>query len=796
MNRLLCLCGILFGCQSLFAATTPLLSDNFTVTANSTNVSIEIPGTRQTGSRAPLAYTEQDMNQDNYSQVNRSSYEGQLFMAAISTANLVKVSPNSNFNVSPGTNGVFYIEFKVNPVLNVAGGNSTATAWAAIKFGSLAQNKTVNDPDGFGILFRGEASRLFQAFDDGANVTPAGPNDIYTASAADILHSIRIELRRVTAGANLFDGSPVEIKMFVDGGASPLLTYVRNAGFTSNFISLISETEGSGGDNISRHSFDDLRITAAPAPSVTLTLPGGTSIDPNTSFAASAVETGVTSKVEFFVGAGKVGEDTTSGDGFTFNYAGLATGTYNLTTVTTDLFGATATSAPVAIIVSQKPTVAITAPQNGTLFASGTAFQVGATASDPDGTVAKVEFFRNGVKVGEDTNGADGYSLQFPSGPSGTQTLSAIATDNLGAQSTAASITVVASDPPVVALTSPLSGTILDEPSTLSLSATATDPDGSILKVEFLANGVKIAEDALAAGGYTASLPFFTPGAYTLTAVATDSVGLTTVSAPVSFRIRPLPKFDSAPTLSPNPALAGQEVSALASAAGATISWNWGDGSTSSGASVTHTYATPGVYTAVVTATNTDGVSNTQALAVFVGQNLFGTSGAGEGVEGVTGVLIGGAGVSPEEGASVSVSCNYVRRSQTSMRGVLNGIDFPAGITQDQLTNQPGTLRIGSGTTSIPFSFSLGANGRGRATSVKKIEVNLEKKMFSFFVKGQAPLTDLLESLGARREFGTSAGVTVRVPATLQIGTQLFIALTFEIDFTAKGTRGKGGLAK
>lgn len=794
MKRLLLLCALLMGCSSLFAATAPLFSDNFTVNSASNNVSIDIPGTRQAGSRAPLAYTEQDMGQDNYSQVNRTSYEGQLFMAASGTANLVKVSPNSNFNVSPGTGGVFYIEFEVNTNLNVAGGNLTQSAWSAINFGAAAQNKTVNDPDGFGILFRGETDRHFQVFDAGVNVTPAGPNDFYTTSTADILHAVRIELRRVTAGANLFDGTPVEVKCFIDGGASPIFTYVRAAGFTNNFISLIAETEGSGGDGISRHSFDNLRITAAPTQSVTLSLPGGTSINPNTAFAASATETGVTSKVEFFVGGSKVGEDTTSSDGFTFTYAGLATGTYNLTARVTDLFGGVLTSAPVSIVVTQKPTVALAAPVNGATFSVGTAFPVSATASDPDGTVAKVEFFRNGVKVGEDTNGADGYGLQFSSAPSGTYTVSVIATDNLGAQSPAASITVYVSDPPVVALTSPSNGTVVNEPATLSLSATASDPDGSIVKVEFLANGVKIAEDTLASGGYTATLPFFAPGTYTLTAVATDSVGLTSVSAPVAYKIRPLPKFDSIPALTPNPALAGQELNGFASAGNATIAWNWGDGSSSSGGGVTHTYAAPGVYTVVISATNTDGVTNAVALSVFVGQNLFGST--GESADGVTGVLIGGEGVSAEEGAAVSVSCNYVRRSQTSMRGVLSGIEFPAAVTQAQLTNEPGTLRIGSGTAAIPFSFSLGANGRGRATSVKKVEVNLEKKMFSFFVKGQAPLTDLLENLGARREFGTSTPVTVRVPATLQIGSQLFLALTFEIDFTAKGTRGKGGLAK
>lgn len=792
MNRVLGLYGLLslIFCTPLcmFAATTPLFNDTFTVSANSTNVSFEAGPGRQSGSRAPLQYTELDRGQDNYSQLNRPSFEGQLFMAASGSANLVMVSPNSNFNATPGTNGVFYIEFDVNPVLNsVANTNPTASAWAAIKFGSLGQNKTVNDSDGFGILFRGEANRDYQAFDNGTNVL--GGN--YTPITTDTSRAIRIELRRVTAGAALFDGSPVEIKCFVDGAASPIFTFVRATGFTSNFISLIAETEGSGGDGISRHTFDNLRVTSAPAVTVALSLPGGNRIDPNTAFATTVIETGVTQKIEYYVGATKVGQDITPADGFTFNYAGLASGTYSLTAVATDLFGATATSAPVNILVTNRPTVALTAPTDGALYTSGTPFQISATASDSDGTVAKVEFFQDGTKIGEDTNGVDGYTFSFPGVATGSVVLSAVATDNVGATSLTAVATVLVTAPPTVTLLSPGSAMVVDEPASLALDARAIDPDGFIAKVEFYANALKIGEDTNAFGGFTASVASLPPGVYALTAVATDSVGFVVTSAPVSFTVRALPRFDSI-GVTPTTALTGQTISGTAAASGATLAWNWGDGSSSTGSSVSHVYAVPGAYAVTVTATSSAGATSTQTLSVFIGQDLFGDGGAGVGSDGVTGVLVGGDGVGPASGASVTVKADFVHRTRTSMRGVLNFIKFPSGLTQDQLANQSSSLHLGSGDAVIPFSFSLGSKGRGKATAVKKIELNIAKRSFSFHITGQA-LTDLLESLGATRE---SAGATVRVPATLQVGTQFFLVLTFELEFTAKGTKGTGGLAK
>jgi hypothetical protein len=88
---------------------------------------------------------------------------------------------------------------------------------------------------------------------------------------------------------------------------------------------------------------------------------------------------------------------------------------------------------------------------------------------------------------------------------------------------------------PVVTIISPADGTnsvFTNAPALLQISATASDYDGTVTKVEFYASGTKL--------GGTNTSPFtvlwsnVTSGTWQLTAVATDNSGATTVSAPVA----------------------------------------------------------------------------------------------------------------------------------------------------------------------------------------------------------------------------------------------------------------------
>jgi hypothetical protein len=90
-----------------------------------------------------------------------------------------------------------------------------------------------------------------------------------------------------------------------------------------------------------------------------------------------------------------------------------------------------------------RPTVSLTSPAAGTSYPIGTPVGLAADADDSDGSVAKVEFFANGQKVGEAL--ALPYTLSWTPPGAGDYSLTARATDDLGlsGDSTSVAITVL-----------------------------------------------------------------------------------------------------------------------------------------------------------------------------------------------------------------------------------------------------------------------------------------------------------------------------------------------------------------
>lgn len=86
-----------------------------------------------------------------------------------------------------------------------------------------------------------------------------------------------------------------------------------------------------------------------------------------------------------------------------------------------------------------------------------------ASADDPDGSIAKVEFFNGTALLGTDSTAP--YTFNWSNVPAGTYSLSAKATDNLGAEGTSSSITVTVMaapppPPPPSAMTDPISDSV------------------------------------------------------------------------------------------------------------------------------------------------------------------------------------------------------------------------------------------------------------------------------------------------------------------------------------------------
>lgn len=181
------------------------------------------------------------------------------------------------------------------------------------------------------------------------------------------------------------------------------------------------------------------------------------------------------------------------------------------------------------------PTVAITAPADNASMTAPASFTITADAADTDGSIARVEFYQGGTKLGEDT------STPFEQSVSGLLTgsyvFAAIAVDNSNATalSSVVDVTVNASLPPTVAITSPLNNASFDAPATITIEADASDTDGTVTLVEFFNGATKIGEDSGAP--YSVSwTPVFT-GSYSLTAKATDNALTTTTSTAVNVTV-------------------------------------------------------------------------------------------------------------------------------------------------------------------------------------------------------------------------------------------------------------------
>jgi glucose/arabinose dehydrogenase len=192
----------------------------------------------------------------------------------------------------------------------------------------------------------------------------------------------------------------------------------------------------------------------------------------------------------------------------------------------------TANFIDVGPVTNQPPTVSLSAAATGV---RGKPMTLTASAADSDGTIAKVEFFDGGSKLGEDTGSP--YSFSWTPGTSGVHTLTARATDSNAATATSAPVTVTVSEPatdiiaPTVALTAPanfasgLAGTI-------NITANASDNVG-VQSVEFQVDGLPVTgADTTAPYAATFDTNLLASGQHIVRARARDAAGnLSTWSA-------------------------------------------------------------------------------------------------------------------------------------------------------------------------------------------------------------------------------------------------------------------------
>ena len=222
-------------------------------------------------------------------------------------------------------------------------------------------------------------------------------------------------------------------------------------------------------------------------PSVSITAPTtGSSylVGDAVSIAATAADAdGSVSQVEFFVDGVSVGVDNSAP--YTANYTAVV-GTHTITARATDNNGGQTTSAGVVITVGSviAPTVSITAPSSGSTFVLGDAVNITANAADADGSVSQVEFFLNGTSLGVDNSAP--YSFSWTANATGSQVLTAVATDNVNATGTSAPVSINVYDS--ASAYAVISSTNLCDQGTLCLPINALAPVNDVIGYDIVLN--------------------------------------------------------------------------------------------------------------------------------------------------------------------------------------------------------------------------------------------------------------------------------------------------------------------
>ncbi len=335
----------------------------------------------------------------------------------------------------------------------------------------------------------------------------------------------------LTATAADSDGNVNRVEFLVDGVEVGQDT---SSPYAVNWIATV------GNHTVQARAFDNggasntttaASISVNALPVVSLTEPdGGESYVAGSSVAFTATASdsgGSVNRVEFLVDGAEVAQDTTSPYGVNW----IATvGSHTVQARAFDNVGASRTTTAVSISVNVLPAVSLIEPGGGEHYVTGSSVELTATASDSNGSVSRVEFLVDGAEVAQDTSSP--YSI-FWTATVGSHTVQARAVDNMGGSKTTAavSIGVAANTAPSVTLTAPASGQSMLAGSVVALTATASDLEGSVNRVEFLVDGTEIGQDTTS--GYSINWTA-TEGSHTIAARAVDNLGASRTTAAIT----------------------------------------------------------------------------------------------------------------------------------------------------------------------------------------------------------------------------------------------------------------------
>ncbi|WP_244239108.1 adventurous gliding motility protein AgmC [Corallococcus carmarthensis] len=422
---------------------------------------------------------------------------------------------NSTFVDSPhgtgGGGGGGYIHMQAsayNCPASVAGGTAgtqpTATAPDGVTYGSAPGNP--------GVITQGPAPTVLTPANGSSTSNTTPP---ITGTTPSPNQTVRIYI----------DGQPQAVTVTSDAAGN--FTFTPSTPLTVATHTVYAVTVTSGVESAPSNT-NTFTVTAATTPTVAITAPanGATVTNPNnvtvTGTAANATSVTLT------VNGTNYGPITVTGGNWSQALPGpLANGTYTVTAVSTN--GTTNSTQASSTFTVAGPTVAITAPANGSTVSNP---NVTVTGTAANATTVTVTF--QGTNYGPITVTGGNWSQALP-GPlaNGTYTVTAVSTNGTTNSTQASSTFTVAG--PTVAITAPANGSTVSNP---NVTVTGTAANATTVTVTF--QGTNYGPITVTGGNWSQALPGpLANGTYTVTAVSTNGTTNSTTASSTFTVARP-----------------------------------------------------------------------------------------------------------------------------------------------------------------------------------------------------------------------------------------------------------------
>ncbi len=396
---------------------------------------------------------------------------------------------------------------------------------------------------------------------------PNGTSDPFSFAQERFLSSSPIEgiaIQSPSAGTKVAAGSPLQIvaSLSVTGRSISEISFTANGTFlgiaTSPDFSLTTPLPQTGQIEIIALGTDS-RGLSFRSPSVTIqVLDGPPRISPQVELrsplfngtiirnerldliASASDQDGTVARVEFFLDGSPLGIATQQP--FSIPWLPTQEGFFHIQVQATDDQGNTSSmfQSPITVVSppNKPPLVVLTGPIQGFTQSMGKPLSIVASPSDPDGFISKVEYYCNGLLIGVATQSP--WAISWVPTASGQVQIVARSIDDDGASTDSSKVigTLIElpNQAPQISLSSPtqLNIPVTGEP--VSITALATDSDGSITRVDILLNGVTL--KTLTSPPFKTAWTPTVPGVYSISAIAIDNKGSQATTPSVSITVR------------------------------------------------------------------------------------------------------------------------------------------------------------------------------------------------------------------------------------------------------------------